>query len=462
MASSSSQRRIGLKFESACHILAVVLMLAACPLFAADPNTITVSNFKKTSHNSLTLHRQQSVIQCIELARAAIAREDYVGAIQLMEQAQREPNSFVPAGDDSVVASHEAVKRMWDVIPAETRQRFDEARVGASRREWSSVRTKSLHEVVRFLNLFQDLPISVDALWWIAAHQRDHAQFQQAVSTYLRIVSHQHTKATNRAIAMQAADELIILGAPSVRGEWNQCCSLIDPMTTVDDHGKSTTFGEWVASRNQSVLTEPGELSRSDIDLQRLKGPCSIPVWSHALTVRLEGGLQLHESKLREQGVVPLPIQRPLWTDRLLVIRSLEQISAFDIESGDSRWSIPNIEYSRLRQQVFDNLTYRAEAVDWAQRRSLADSIFGRMSTDGKRLYAVQEPDRDGELKISRDLSRDSHRLGPRYNQLVAYELSTGREIWNIDGAGSDETFANMVFLGVPLVVDDQLYVIGQ
>ena len=86
------------------------------------------------------------------------------------------------------------------------------------------------------------------------------------------------------------------------------------------------------------------------------------------------------------------------------------------------------------------------------------------MSTDGQRLFVVQEPDRSREFRIDREFPRVLFRNGPQYNKLCAYSLDNGSLEWEIGGAttSASDTFGGCFFLGCPLVLDDVLYVVAQ
>ena len=460
-------------------------------------------SLKQGGYTSITLSRQQTVIQCIDLARDAIGRKDYLAAMPLMERVLSETDSFVPVDANVEVGAHVEVQRMMRELPTDLRQRLDEPRRVSARRAWNHARLKGPAEVVAFLRQFGDLPIGVDAWWWLGCHQRDHSRNQLAAAAFGRAADHLQATAQQRVIAFVAKFETLLKANRSA-----DAIIVVDQLRQFDKNlvisigGKSQTLKDWTSEHHIQNRPQPtsspdirersaaipsrggkttsgvpaGQVVRqsvagfenpslfSEMKVAKQRRPVLEPIWKHTFDSPLNGNLEAREQTQRDQGVRPLQILRPMILDNIVIVRTLDQIQAFDLALGTTRWSIPNTEYHQIVRQWIHGEGVQSKAIEWAQRRSSADSMFGRMSTDGRRLFFIQEPDRSGEFLLEHVAPRGGGRSGPRFNVLSCNWLDSGKNEWEIGGdlAAGIEAFRGYVFLGCPLVVDDILYVIAQ
>ena len=150
----------------------------------------------------------------------------------------------------------------------------------------------------------------------------------------------------------------------------------------------------------------------------------------------------------------------------------MENIAAFDLSSGEPVWTQPNHEYSWVSERpayLEKNLVYRAAMAGAWHRRTEADSVFGSLSTDGRMVVAVHDPD---QSRFEFPLTGAPQRPGPqngavsgvRWNRLCGYEILSKELRWQIGGppTGPADVLGGMSFLGAPLFVDDLLFGIGR
>jgi outer membrane protein assembly factor BamB len=420
------------------------------------------------SHSSFKLPHQQSVIQCIDVIRQSLGRKDYFAALPLMERVLAEPGSFVPSGTASEVASHEEVRRLFRQIPADLRRRMDEQRRASAQRAWDLACSNGIVEVAAFIPQFGDLLLGVDAWWWLGSHERDHARYSLAAAAFSQLAGHPHATSDQRAVALIAAFESHLKAAQPIDA-WSARMLLtkLDGQLSVGIGGRSMTLAEWLtrSSREFSGGSAIEVASVAAIDGQQQR-PVQLPSWKYDLPAPLATSLAALEERQREQGVRPIPLVRPMIVGPQVIVRTLEGIHACGLATGERRWTIVNEEFRRIEERLrrFENGPFLVAATEWAQRRTQADSIFGRMSTDGRRLFAIQEPDRSGELRIDRDVPRGVVRSGPQFNKLCGYGLESGALEWEIGGVstGKSDTYGGCFFLGSPLLLDDVLYVVAQ
>jgi outer membrane protein assembly factor BamB len=133
------------------------------------------------------------------------------------------------------------------------------------------------------------------------------------------------------------------------------------------------------------------------------------------------------------------------------------KVVAVDARRGKLLW-----EQSFAREPLAPTFTdlerhsgIRSSLLDELQRRWFGDSVRGRMSTDGRRLFLVSDLD-DLDLKPG---------AGSRLrNHLEAWDVATGERRWRIGSSVNEPPtgFQGLYFLGPPLVSDGLLYVVAQ
>src|SRR5262249_32869935 len=93
---------------------------------------------------------------------------------------------------------------------------------------------------------------------------------------------------------------------------------------------------------------------------------------------------------------------------------------------------------------------------------------FGTVSSDGQRLFVLEDatvlsPRQPGQMWGAWDNSQEH---APLANKLTAYDLATGRPVWEAGGESYGEAFdlplAGHFFFGVPVADGGELFVIGE
>ncbi|MEI8020289.1 MAG: PQQ-binding-like beta-propeller repeat protein, partial [Schlesneria sp.] len=417
--------------------------------------------------SSLKLVHDQSVIQCLEIIRQSIERKEFLGVLPLIDQVLIDPNSFFPTSNSTEVSTHEEVWRLLKQMPLEIRQRFDEQRRISAKIAWEQARIAGVAEVGGFLCRFSDTTLATDAWWWIACYERDHGRRFQAAAAFSKVAKHPKATEQQRAMALIASaeshhGEKLLREPVTARRQ----LSGMDPNRKVAFAGRSQSLGEWLNEHPNSKTFVDDKQTNSPFNVNewRRNRPVLLPTWKQEFSLAQRTNLDTLEQKQRDQGISPIPLIRPMVVGQQVIVRTLDEIKAFDLNAGHPQWGIANTEFQQAGKRGFENKAFQTVVAEWAQRRTQADSIFGRMSTDGSRLFAVQEPDRSGEFRIDRESPRDRLRTGPRYNKLCCYRTETGLMEWEVGEAPveSGGVFSGVFFLGCPLVMDGQLYVVVQ
>ena len=174
--------------------------------------------------------------------------------------------------------------------------------------------------------------------------------------------------------------------------------------------------------------------------------------------------------ELRETtGAMRIPATSPLVVDDLVVLRTLSRVQAFDLRTGQLRWksAIEDDAYRRLLAQegkVMPGMTnQQLPLADLIAQRAWDDATYGRLSSDGKYVFVLEDVGFLGPFRNYRNAP--PNRFTPRgFNRLVAYEVRTGRIAWEVGDTreGAPLRLAGNFFLGSPLPYDGRLYCLAE
>jgi outer membrane protein assembly factor BamB len=163
-----------------------------------------------------------------------------------------------------------------------------------------------------------------------------------------------------------------------------------------------------------------------------------------------------------DAGASPtLPSLQPLVVDNLALTRSIGDVRAYDLATGRLVWATG--EKDQLLIELL-RTTVGPQALPpgsgnlalCVANRVFEDTTFGTLSSDGEYVFAVEDlgvPALPRPTPVMRD-----------FNRLVAYDVRTGRAMWEVGGPRSDtgDELAGLCFLGAPLVLDRRLYCLAE
>jgi len=158
----------------------------------------------------------------------------------------------------------------------------------------------------------------------------------------------------------------------------------------------------------------------------------------------------------QSSNALPLPAAQPLLAGGFVFARTPQRLIAIEMKSGQQRWEYP-------RETESENLYGSV-----VQERLLNDSAYGRISSDGQRLYLLDglEPAAARATAFGAVIVINGRQIvGPRepkrHNRLIALSLeSDGKICWS---TGLDEPqLEKAAFLGSPLPHDGRLYVMAE
>jgi len=219
-------------------------------------------------------------------------------------------------------------------------------------------------------------------------------------------------------------------------------------------------------------------------------GPVGARVWSQAL----DGGFvpwyetefgkpanladwqaQLQElvEEYQVEDQLLLPGSHPLVVHDQVIVRTPFHIEAYHLKSGELQWrsilteralsaALKPLTVNQVDEELV--LQRRGAAREYLEELLFRDQISGTMSSDGERIYAVQQPpylSQEAQVSV---MFGGVEAVVSMTNHLTAYAVDGGRLEWEIGGARREtpQLLAGVYFLGPPLCLDGQLFVLGE
>ena len=194
--------------------------------------------------------------------------------------------------------------------------------------------------------------------------------------------------------------------------------------------------------------------------------PAVLDANDRSLIDRLQGGLT--------EGMKPtIPAISPLAIGDYVIMRTPEYMVGVELKTGLRKWFYP---WDREAEIATDSVSGNVASANnpretQLKERMWLDNIYGQPSSDGRQVYFVD----DLPFRLSGSQTRINIRGGgtssPPPNHLVALQLVDekgnsveGKMAWIVGGEdGYDQPWSKGVFfLGAPLPIAGQLYVLGE
>jgi len=189
----------------------------------------------------------------------------------------------------------------------------------------------------------------------------------------------------------------------------------------------------------------------------------------------LDEWIEYMRSQLQDQGFPCMSLGIPLAVGNTVLIRTLEKLVAVDLRTGKRLWESPFEGGGDILLPEHSPGMYFGQASTIQARllqRLFLDATYSRLSSDGKLVFCVEEdsawerplsPGRPPILIMRQRMKEGRSTLAG--NRLVAYDIRTGKLQWELGGPPDQEyplPLAGTAFLGPPLPLMGQLYVLGE
>jgi outer membrane protein assembly factor BamB len=158
-----------------------------------------------------------------------------------------------------------------------------------------------------------------------------------------------------------------------------------------------------------------------------------------------------------------LPSFQPLIVDNLVIARSIGDVRAYDLLTGQLAWATG--EKDKMLHEMLQNgagiqlpqaqIPGNSPVSFLVASRGWDDATFGTLSSDGELVFVIEDLPLNALL-----FDQNIPRRWQGTNRLAAYEAKTGRVVWEAGGPRdvADDVLSGSYFLGVPLVLDHLLY----
>lgn len=397
-----------------------------------------------------------------ELARIELERRNWAAAVVAIQELLDGPKTFVSDNSRSPSLMAEA-QRFLRLGPAALRDSYERSYGAEANRLWQEARDNGSIEGLRtVVSRFGMTRAGWFALRDIAARHADRGEWELAAAASVRLAEHPYSAIVNDRgwIARWILAEARLAGTRGSATElWTRYRARLEA-APAPAAAQEKNLGEWLKHRLPSSVTEvaatPEQRWRSALAL----APAEQPVWQHHVKLESEAAQWLQDivAEWKAYDVAMLPCAQPLVVGDIVIARFAQpaKLVAVDARQGKLLWeqSLPNALGSTFTDlQRHPGL--RTSLVDELQRRWFGDSVRGRLTTDGQRLFLVRDLD---ELDLKPG-------AGARLrNHLEAYDLATGERLWRVGSSVNEPPtgFEGLYFLGPPLASDGWLYVIAQ
>ena len=214
--------------------------------------------------------------------------------------------------------------------------------------------------------------------------------------------------------------------------------------------------------------------------LQRWSVPTT---YSHPVREAIES----ISADLEDAGQAAIPAWFPLMVDGKVIFRTFRGVQVVDAATGDSLWETrPGVSPELIlsgqpprsgQPRRVGRLPLQRQYVSGdAQQMPLTSLLhrngaWGVLNSDGRRLYVLEQ-----QAVLSRYQAgarfggnigqNDAWRRDWETNLIAAYDLKTGRPVWEAGGTRMNESFdlklAGTWFFGPPVPDDDDLFAVGE
>ncbi len=227
--------------------------------------------------------------------------------------------------------------------------------------------------------------------------------------------------------------------------------------------------------------------------------PLLLPRWSFPMTYSLaiQNRIQQLIADLRDADQIPIFTFNPLLVDGKIIFRSLRGVKVVSADTGRLLWEstdepavedvlaasishtsgngedpLLNLQAGQVQVAMLQQELEEVPVSDNPLTHLLfRNSNHGLLSSDGKRLFVIEDLSVMTNLQPGQYWGEDlpeTDTLGRPLgiNRLTAYDLQTGRSLWEVGGPSLDDPFelplAGSFFLGAPVVDGRELFVVTE
>lgn len=434
-------------------VIATSLVVAISPVCFAwqsvSTNESASDNDSALSHSAVPL-RNRAVQERLRRVEAMIARRELTAAIAELREAAAAGTGSQLLVEESAEQwqeyrdSRSVIEALLGSLPADALQSYRRQAEPLARSQFLKAVRNSDFEAVRALpSRFPLTDSARDSLRFLAAWHLDRQEFAAANAVARRLTRQTNLSPSHLEAARRVADWCVVNLA-------EQQAAAAASEAVSESRRQLPIRAELFPS-----LTQPDWQVDSGLDDE------AATLTRHAL----------HEHF--EQSIPILPRAQPLVVDRVVVRRSLTQVSAHDLETGRRLWVSESVsEAGQSASRLTMNLSLQELMSQKLARGLQVDSLQSRLSSDGERIFTVESGAgvMPGQMPSRSTLLLGSNNQSQTQNRIVARHLRTGKVEWNLTtdsmiAALPDVTqnveiggkVGDVYFCGLPTLVDQNV-----
>ena len=169
------------------------------------------------------------------------------------------------------------------------------------------------------------------------------------------------------------------------------------------------------------------------------------------------------------KGMPLLPGFSPLVIGDTVLMRTSQLLEAVDINTGKRLWETPIHDWPKSRPLI-DQMGFKR--MPPVLTGLLTDSAYGTLSSDGRYVFGLEDTAPSYQYRVQGADRREGLRYGVFadnpvlgggvHGRLAAYDLlANGKLAWRVEG-GPDTDWQALTFLGPPLPLQGQLFVLAE
>lgn len=307
----------------------------------------------------------------------------------------------------------------------------------------------------------------------LGLHHLDRGRFTLAALAFGRLLDTPAAEAESETLFLAALAFRLAGDASRATRAWQRLALAAPQGIRVGDRLVSLADLDRELERRRAALQRPAPAAAPSALPATLAMHWAKPMAQESLTREwMRAAVQQEEAETR----VILPGGVPLLAGGRLIYRSHRGVHAVDPGTGDAAWESP-AEWALDR--MANELRHHPYLATWINgylanngRVLFENSVLGMLSSDGERVYAVEDlPVPPYPHRPSGARRRGEQVLEPIFgpelaeavhqSRLLAFEAATGKVAWEVGGSGPvDGELAESYFLGPPLALDGRLYAI--
>ena len=413
------------------------------------------------------------------------------------------------AGKRTLVTDRELIYQLLELLPLEQREKFNRQYQALAEKLFNDAQlNQSPPEVyAEIATRFATTPSGLKAMNFLASYHIERGEFGLAEQYIQRLLKYRAPVTESVQWRTKAAFVLKQTGKQSLIPElFNASGDSTKTEQPIKIAGIAETPQNWLNQQkilnlaSNLLLDEWPMLFGSPNHSARAKSadPLLIPRWSFPLTSShsIQTQLDLIQKDLANSHHATIPALPPLAINGKIVFRTLKGVKVLDSKTGNPIWETAlenSLEASYIKSRLKGNHIPQAHNLFSTRPVSQVmpqyngtnpgshplttliyrNANWGSQSSDGQRLFIIEG------MRLNFGYASSSHsfnRFGRRFgssginswssNQIVAYNLETGKPIWKIGGTKFDEPFdlplAGTFFFGAPTPAGNELYVVGE